>query len=318
MSNEITYFFLLYFDLTLNKHMDSNLNVSNIQGEATLRLSDLLATIPLFVKESFSDDATFRLVFKNKTLHLSQFVLPPVNLATFYDKNKFNSNFFQSFEQDFPTILEHQYFFGLEIKVSNDLPISRLSYLDKPGEAAFRFLTCLIFGLNFSLNLPTCACYPKNLAEYAAARAGLGLNCVNLDCKNLLKLNPTWYDDLLNSGDCSNSTIQAAFVSFSAFAGGSLNSSVNINQQQVKTNISQTTRNLSVLGDPLYLLPVGTIITWPKSKNISRTNFLRCDGRTICKWKYPNLYDIYGSNLPDLKLAETRLDNMFRFLVKAF
>lgn len=281
---------------------DVNVISTPIAGSTTLALSSLVSVIPAFLANTYTADDTFKLVFKNNTLIPTQFVLPTLDFNQLFDNNKYNANFFQAFQQDFPASVNHQYLFGLKVTIINDLPYTRISYLDKNEVAAFRFLNCLIFGLLFSIKLDCCSCYPQNLAEYSAVRAGLGLNCVNLDCKNALKLDPLLYDDLLHSPDCSDVNIQAAFVSFSVFSGGDVNTNI---------NISQTTRDLAVIADPLFLLPIGSIISEFPGANFANPSFARCDGS-----RTPKNSKIKAKYLPDLRSVEIGL--RLKFFIKIF
>lgn len=273
-----------------------------VSGLVNFPLSNLVSSVPTLLAGSYASDGTFRLTIKNNSLDISQFVLPPIDFEQLFDKNKFNSNFFQAFQQDFPDSVKHQYMFGLEISITNDLPYSRVSYLDQNGTAAFRFLVCIIFGLIFSLRLPCCNCFPQNLSEYSAVRAGLGLNCVNLDCKNAIKLNPLVYDDLIHSQDCSDVEIQAAFVSLSVFSAS---------QASTNIQISQTSRHLEEIADPLSFLPIGTIISWMPNVDFKKFGFVLCDGS-----KTPPEARIKAKFLPDFRQVEIRL--RLRFFIKIF
>ena len=282
-------------------NLDSNLGTNETQGSATLTLSSLINVIPTLMSDSFSEDGTLQLLFKNRALNLTQFVIPPVNFSQLFDSNRYNSNFFQAFGQDFPTKIDHQFLFGLQITITNDLPFSRLSYLSKNEEAAFRFLNCMVFGLIFSLKLKCCYCYPQNLAEYAAVRAGIGLNCVNVDCKNAIKLNPFLYDDLVHSNDCNDLNIQAAFVSLSIFSAGKATATV---------NIEQTARELDAIADPLKLLPVGTILSLPYTTSLPAEGFLHCNG----KLSPPTSLKI--GKLPDFRFLESKIG--MKFFIKVY
>lgn len=252
------------------------------------------------LNNTFSEDGLVQLIFKNRAFNLSQFVLPPLNLSNLFDSNKFNSNFFQAFGEDFPKQLAHQQMFSLEIQIQNDLPFSKLEYLSKNEESAFRFIVCMVFGLIFSLKLPICSCYPQNIAEYSAVRAGIGLNCINLDCKNSIKLDPLKYDDLIHSNDCSDLNIQAAFVSMSVFAGGNVSTNVNINQ---------ATRELACLENPLDVFPLGTIISL--KQDLPPAGFALCNGQSV-----PKDSKIKLKRVPDFRFIEERLG--FRFFMKVY
>ena len=60
------------------------------------------------------------------------------------------------------------------------------------------------------------------------------------------------------------------------------------------TTITVTAQNIGV--------PVGTIITWPVSSNPEdMTNWLECNGQSISRSSYPELYAVVGGNVPDLQ-----------------
>lgn len=49
-------------------------------------------------------------------------------------------------------------------------------------------------------------------------------------------------------------------------------------------------------------VPVGTIISWPVSQNPEdMDNWLECNGQSISRSVYPELYALLGANVPDLR-----------------
>jgi hypothetical protein len=162
-------------------------------------------------------------------LELTNLYIPPTNIQRYYEADKFNSNFKQAFSTSFPVRVTSLLFFGLKVNINNNLPYSNQFYLTEEELPSFRILTCMMFGLVFNISLDLCACYPKTLNELKAANAGLGLNCVNLTCKNMLKINPLLYDDLLHT-DCADLVFNAAFVSLNVFAGKNITMDVDLTQ----------------------------------------------------------------------------------------
>lgn len=314
---------------------NSNLNASTLSGELRLQLSDIVQALPGKLKAITSDNSTTEISFRNLNMELTRIYIPPINTNIFFDMAKFNANYVQAFGYAFPSDVRSQFLFGVTISVSNNLPFSQSFYLQEDDLGAFRMLTCLLIGLMFNINIPRdCTCYPKNLNELKAVNAGIGLNCVNLECRNQIKLNPLLYDDLLHS-DCSDMVFNAAFVSLNLFAGKNINLSVDLAQQVATTrsynsnknntqmdvkgilasfqaslmsmqdqinSLSYATSNaVQILSNKLYELdsydiPVGSIL--PFSGSYIPDCFYECNGKTLLRKDYPILYEqikyIYG------------------------
>ena len=318
--------------------VNSNLIASTLSGELKLQLSDIVQALPEKLKSITSDSSTTEISFRNLNMELTRIYIPPVDLDMFYDLAKFNANYEQAFGYTFPSDVKSQFLFGVQVSVVNNLPFSQSYFLRDDDLGAFRMLTCLLIGLMFNINIPRdCTCYPKNLNELKAVNAGIGLNCVNIECRNQLKLNPLLYDDLLHS-DCSDMVFNAAFVSLNLFAGKNINLSVDLAQQVNQTRspmdmkgilasfqaslmsmqgqinaLSRSTANaVQILTQRIYELdsydiPVGSIL--PFSGNYIPDCYYECNGQMLRKQDFPILYEqiktIYGGNgdmfsLPDM------------------
>lgn len=199
------------------------------QGELYLNLSDLLAGIKTNLNRLTNDGAVSTLYYKQVNLELSTITLPTTDLSKFFDINTFNANYFAAFNESFPPSCRSSILFSVRIYISNNLPFGPQPTLIPDEYPAFRMLVCLLLGLLFNIQLTDCACYPKNVNELKAVNAGIGLNCISLECKSQLKMYPMVYDDLIHTPCDSN--INAAFVSLNLFSGGVMNVDINISQR---------------------------------------------------------------------------------------
>lgn len=202
------------------QNIDTNLSISSISGEITIKLSSIINQMSQ-IKISTSGTNSTKLVFLLSNYKEVNFYLPIQNVQKFFNPNTFNSNFNVAFKKQFPSSLKSSLFLPLAINISNDLSFSSGPTLNLLEINPFRSFVCLFFGLRFNIKLDECACFPKNQAELNAVSSGIGMNCVNIECKNQLLLNPENFDSLFH-GDCSNIAIQAAFTSITAFAGGNI------------------------------------------------------------------------------------------------
>ena len=65
---------------------------------------------------------------------------------------------------------------------------------------------------------------------------------------------------------------------------------------------------VKVTAKPISSIPVGTIISWPVAQNPAdwrnpdgSYNWLECNGQSITKAAYPELFALMGGKLPDLR-----------------
>lgn len=308
---------------------NSNLTAFTLSGELKLQLSDIVQALPDKLKSVTRDGSTTEISFRNLNMELTRIYIPPIDMDMYFDMAKFNANYEQAFGYTFPSDIKSQFLFGVEISVINNLPFSQSYFLEEDDLGAFRMLTCLLIGLMFNINIPRdCTCYPKNLNELKAVNAGIGLNCVNIECRNQLKLNPLLYDDLLHS-DCSDMVFNAAFVSLNLFAGKNINLSVDLAQQvnQSTTTRSTTTKTTSMdmkgilasfqaslmsMQDQInalsrstanavhilshriyeldsYAIPIGSIL--PFSGSYIPDCYYECNGQMLRKQDFPILYE---------------------------
>lgn len=228
----------------VTKSLNTNVIESNLKGVLNINLSKLLNQM-INLKFAISSDGYTELMFVTNSLKKIVFNIPSVNLAKFFNPNTFNSNFYISFQTNFPESATSDLFFGLSINIINDLPYSYASSLEIEEIRPFRLFVCLFFGLMFNINLSTCSCYPKNESELNAVNSGLGMNCVSLQCKNYLLKYPNTFDNLIHT-DCPSIGVQAAFVSIKAFAGGNVNFS-NLNIEQTFNCIQNNSENFQTL-----------------------------------------------------------------------
>ncbi len=208
---------------------DSNLVSSTISGELSLYLSAVIQSLPKKLDAIYTDSVSTTISIKKLNLELTNLNVPPANIQRYYELDKFNANFRQAFGTSFPVHVTSMFFFGIKITINNDLPYTSTRFLTEDELPAFRIITCMLLGLLFNISLDMCSCFPKTLNELKAVNAGLGLNCVNLMCKNMLKIQPLWYDDLIHT-DCSDLVLNAAFVSLNLFAGKNINLDVDLTQ----------------------------------------------------------------------------------------
>lgn len=303
--------------------VDTALLQTNLNGALVVNLSALVQQIPDLIKVQTSDSMSTVISFRALRKEFTSFYVPGLNLAKFYDLGKFNANYLQAFGASFPPTVTCQLFPGLDISVVNNLNFSSEKFLDLPELAAFRFLTCLSFGLVFNLTLGVnCACFPKTLNELSALSAGIGINCVSLTCRNQLKNNPLLFSDLLHT-DCENVNFNAAFVSLDVFAGQNLNINLDIIQTDDQANmttalvnsVNSLTASVNVLQDQfsgfssLYTSDrrnvvdavrtaqvfVGSILPWPAGAKNIPAGYLLCDGRPYHSADFPDLFAIIGT-----------------------
>lgn len=210
-------------------NINSNTQQTNIVGTLSLNLSSLLNQI-ISLKYDANSIGFIDLEITRHDRKIIRFKIPPINFSKFFNPQNFNSNFSVAFQDYFPTKISSLLFYGLTLNIINDLPSFNNSTLNPDEIKSFRFVVCVIFGLLYDIKLNNCYCYPSNQSELNAIGSGIGMNCINLECKNYLLTYPEFYDDLVHS-DCPAIGVQAAFVSISAFAGGNINfQNMNINQ----------------------------------------------------------------------------------------
>lgn len=304
---------------------------TNLNGSLVINLSTIVQQIPNVVKIVVSDSMSTVVSFRALNKEFTNFYLPQLNLKKFFDLGKFNANYFQAFGSSFPLACTSKLFYGLDISIVNDLNFASQQFLSVGELAAFRFMTCLCFGLVFNLTLGVdCACYPKTLNDLSALSAGIGLNCVSLTCRNQLKLNPLLFSDLLHT-DCENVNFNAAFVSLDVFAGQNLN--INLDIVQTNDNLDMTTAltnsvnaltaSVNVLQDQftgfskLYAsdrqafqsalvdaqVYVGSIVPFPSTARQIPENYLICDGRTYSAADFPRLFAVIGTTYSDSSVS---------------
>lgn len=294
---------------------DSNLTASSLQGDLSLFLSDLIQSIPLKLESIKSDNMSTVITFKALNMELTNLYVPPTNLQRYYELDKFNTNFKQAFGKNFPLLVSSQILPGVNITILNNLPYTTQTFLSDMELASFRLLTCMLLGIMFNISLDACACFPKNLNELKAVNAGLGLNCVNLECKNMLKANPLMYDDLIHT-DCNDLMLNAAFVSLNLFAGKDINLDINLNQlannpysqtmdvatvlatlKSVQDQVSSLNASTSFLSDKILqlervsgdIVPIGTIFKYVGARANVPSTYLVCENQRIKRSDYPKL-----------------------------
>ncbi|TXH07696.1 MAG: tail fiber protein [Candidatus Moraniibacteriota bacterium] len=303
--------------------LDSSILQTNLNGSLIVNLSTIVQQIPNVVKVVVSDSMSSIVSFRALNKEFTNFYLPQLNLKKFYDLGKFNANYFQAFGTSFPLTCTSKLLFGLDISIVNNLNFAGQQFLSVGELAAFRFMTCLCFGLVFNLSLGVdCACYPKTLNDLSALSAGIGLNCVSLTCRNQLKLNPLLFSDLLHT-DCENVNFNAAFVSLDVFAGQNLNINLDIVQTDdsidmttaLTNSVNALTASVNVLQDQLNgfsklyasdqrafraaleaaQVYIGSIVPWPVTARKLPKNYLACDGAVYSAADFPRLFEIIGT-----------------------
>lgn len=302
--------------------LDASVIQTNLNGLLVINLSAVVQQIPNVVRVVLSDSMSTVVSFRALNKEFTNFYLPQLNLQKFFDLGKFNANYFQAFGSSFPLVCTSKFFTGLDISIVNDLNFASQQYLTVGELAAFRFMTCLCFGLVFNLTLTVdCACYPKTLNDLSALSAGIGLNCVSLPCRNQLKINPLLFSDLLHT-DCENVNFNAAFVSLDVFAGQNLNINLDIVQTNDATDmtaaltnsVNALTASVNVLQDQLNgfsqlyasdrkairsainsaQVYIGSILPFPDTAN-PPLNYLICDGTVYDPADFPELFAVIGT-----------------------
>lgn len=219
--------------------INTNLTPSGLVGTLNTKLSVLLISMFKFIQSSIMNTTPYLssnnyITFKFRLVNLKPITLhlPFINLTNVSDPFVFNSNYREAFGKKFPDIVESSMFYGLNIKIYNDLPIDLKPNLGIHEFRSFRIIVCLFFGLMFNIKLGVdCSCFPCNVNEIAAVNAGLMMNCIKLECKNYLQINPMIYDSLFMGNCGDNVNYQVAFVSLSLFAGGNIEiKNINIKQ----------------------------------------------------------------------------------------
>lgn len=219
--------------------IDTNVAQSNISGGVKINLSLILSKIVELTQVSISDHGLMTITLKNAALKEISFKTPLFDIQKFFNTLYFPGNFNLAFQEDLPTTMRCSMFSDLTVTIANDLNNSVLqSSISLDELHTFRFLCCVFFGLIFNLSLKSCACYPKTLSELNAVNAGIGINCISLECKNRLLMFPDQYDELMCS-DCSDFNFQGVFVSISAFAAGNITFN-NLNIKQTISCLSST------------------------------------------------------------------------------
>ncbi len=110
----------------------------------------------------------------------------------------------------------------IKIEINNDLPVSRTPNISDFEVYTFKLICCTFFGIKYNIKLDGCSCYPKTKQEYMAVTAGIGLNCINMDCKNELINNPYNFDSLIHT-DCSDINFNAIFLSMDTLQRNNVN-----------------------------------------------------------------------------------------------
>lgn len=198
----------------------SNINRSMIVGTMYIRLSILLNNLSA-LNGVIDSNGLLTLSYLNSSMKTVTFKIPTQNFSKYFTINNFNANYTFVFKTNFPQQIKSTLFPNLKIIIENDLPFNDDLTLDPSESKSFSFLVCLFFGLIYNLKLDTCACYPSNESELSAIQSNIGLNCVSLECKNLLLQNPALFDPLIMS-ECTQYNMNAAFVSIAAFAGNNI------------------------------------------------------------------------------------------------
>jgi hypothetical protein len=224
---------------TASNNPPVNTNTSTeIKGTLTIRMSEILRVIERLLDLSVSNTSPELSAANYTTITVVMLsgqeislTLPLSNASKLVSSNTFNANYVFAFGAPFPANVQPQLLFGLSISIINDLPFNNNANLSLDEARSFRSVLCVLLGLVLNIKTLDCACFPQSQPELSAVRAGLGLNCVKLECKNQLLVNPALFDSLF-SNDCGeNVSYQLAFVSLSAFAGGNVVvKDININQ----------------------------------------------------------------------------------------
>ena len=78
--------------------------------------------------------------------------------------------------------------------------------------STFRFAACLLFGLKYNIKLAGCNCYPTTDAEYFSLMAGVGVNCLSINCRSELEEDPSKYDESIHT-PCTNNAFNSIYLS---------------------------------------------------------------------------------------------------------
>lgn len=270
----------------MSNNFDSNVSASIISGTLTLELSAIVQKLIKMIDTSSTNQLATVISFKNLKLEISNFYVPSINAGKFFDLGYFNKNFLQAFGTTFPAEAVSKLIFGVKIIIQNNLPFASFDQLDEEELPAFRFLTCLLMGLAFNISIVSCACFPADLGELKATQANLGINCFKLECKNQLKLNPLLYDELLHT-NCTDTVVQAAIVTLDVFAGKNVN--LNIALTQIAESSGGRGARDYIEEEP----PIGSILH-SSFEITSNPNFIICDGRSLDRATFPDLFRSIG------------------------
>ena len=159
-----------------------------------------------------------------------------VNYEEIFSSTAFLSNYTYAFGQSFGYSQDEasEIADNIKIKIINDLPTPRVPNISDFELYVFKLVCCTFFGMKCNVKLNGCSCYPKNSQEYMAITAGIGLNCINMDCKSELIHNPDSFDSLIHT-DCSDINFNAIFLSMQTL----VQNKVNIEKINILQKITQ-------------------------------------------------------------------------------
>lgn len=159
-----------------------------------------------------------------------------VNYEEIFSSTAFLSNYTYAFGQSFGYSQDEasEIADNIRIKIINDLPTPRVPNISDFELYVFKLVCCTFFGMKCNVKLNGCSCYPKNSQEYMAITAGIGLNCINMDCRSELIHNPDSFDSLIHT-DCSDINFNAIFLSMQTL----VQNKVNIEKINILQKITQ-------------------------------------------------------------------------------
>ena len=199
-------------------------------GTLNVRLSELLYKLVDSIR--VYPQSPFLSNIKYNEIDFTLSIFGPFRYLDIFDPQFFLSNFKKSFgvkfkEKNLNNRLPYK------LVIDNDLPIGGIPNISEFELRNFRLICCTYFGIKYGIELLGCECYPKSKNEYLSTSSGIGLNCINLDCKNSLINNPHLFDNLIHT-DCMDINFNAVFLSLKALKSANLDiDNINIMQNNL-------------------------------------------------------------------------------------
>lgn len=227
--------------------IDSNLFITNIKGNCTIKLHALLTHIinahndEIKIESLNSKIDIQRIKIKKYNNQFITMIIPFDNYKKYFQPSVFLANYLFAFNNDFPAEASFINFKSISLKFDlNNIVSNNVSNLNNINKVYFKILTCLFFGFLFDIKLSNdCACYPQTLSEFIIFKSNISFNCIKLDCKERLIQNPLEID-YYNYSDCNNLDLQFYNIN-SKLISSNINYQINLNN--FYTNLNKHVKN---------------------------------------------------------------------------